>query len=216
MKKTSQYAKLAVTYSFLLILILGTAVTNVSGAGTADAFSLEPSTATIESVGQNVTINVTITNITDCAGFNFWIFYDSTVLNFTSSTFDTDNANPLSPTQIVPNASDRVDTDSSTDGNVRLAVVWKFPGPVGYNGSGLAAQLTFTGLKIGNSTLIINQDWTYASDSEAGKITFNTFDDSFISVVPEFTAAFILSLFFTATLAAAFLAKKAWSRERRN
>ena len=198
---------------FLLLLItLSMAVTNVSAAVDADAISVEPPTAIILAIDDTVTVNITITNIQNCAGYMFKIDYNSTLLALDSWTFDT--GTPLSPTQVAPASGDRVDTDASFAGSVQLATVWKTGQPT-YNGSGLAAQLTFNGTMLGNSTLIFDQLWTLASDDIGSEIHFLMFNDGYIEVVPEFPAAILMSLVLTATLASAFLAKIAWSKKQR-
>jgi hypothetical protein len=91
-------------------------------------------------------VEVIIGNITNCVGYGFRINYNSTLLKLDSWIFDTDPANPMSPTQIAPSPFDRIETISSTPpGSVQLATVWKYPGPEPYNCTvdSVAARLTF-------------------------------------------------------------------------
>ncbi len=144
------------------------------------AISVEPS-KTIMGLGYTVTATVTITNITDCAGYQLWIDYESIILEMASWTFDTDPANPLSPTQVAPDPNDRVDVDQSVPGSVKVATVWSFGVPT-YSGSGVAAEITFNATMLGNSTLNFDQAWTRVTDDPGNDILFQAFIDAWVFV----------------------------------
>ena len=189
----------------------------------ADAISVEPAMALILEIGQTVTVNITITNITDCAGYMFKLDYNSSILEvvpkstfpYHNVTLDTDPANPLTPSQMAPFPAGRLDTDRSVLGSIKFSTVWLVGVPT-YNGSGVAAQITFNGTMVGISTLIFDQTSTRATDYWGDDILFATFNDGEIEVIPEFPVAIIMPLLLTATLAVAFLAKIVLSRKRRS
>jgi hypothetical protein len=138
--------------------------------------SVEPS-KTVLALGYTVTVTVTITDITDCAGYQLFIDYDPALLNMTSWTFDTDPTKPGSTTQMAPAPADRVDVDVSVPGSVKLATIWKAGVPT-YSGSGVAAEITFNATMLGNSTINFDQSWTRAIDD----ILFQTFIDGWVFV----------------------------------
>ena len=171
----------------------------VGAATNADSIEIIPSSVLKEStvacywLGSTFDVEVYITNILDCAGFQFKIDYNSTLLALDSWTFDT--GTPLSPTQIAPASGDRVDTDMSVAGSVQLATVWK-AGIATYNGSGTAAKLTFQIIycppmpppatppdpakeNIASCDLAFDSLWTVASDSIGGTIYFNQLSDGY-------------------------------------
>jgi hypothetical protein len=75
----------------------------ISPYSPADAISVEPATATVTAY-QTVTINITITNITDCRAYDLWLDYNDTILEVTNINIDT--GTPGTPSQIAPDASD--------------------------------------------------------------------------------------------------------------
>ena len=90
------------------------------------------------------TVEVLMEDFTGVAGYQFKITYNSTLLALDSWTFDTDVANPMSPTQMAPDSGDRVDTDVSSAGTVQLATVWKSGvSTYTYAGNATAAELVF-------------------------------------------------------------------------
>jgi hypothetical protein len=117
---------------------------------TAQAISVSPSekkyVTNLECFHNNTefSVDLVITNITECAGYQFKFDYNSTLLAVVNKTLDTDPANPLSPTQMAPLPNQRLKTDMSTLGSVRLAIVWRAGVPVyTYSGDSVAARITF-------------------------------------------------------------------------
>jgi PKD repeat protein len=122
-------------------------------------------------------VDVVITNVTDCAGYQFKVDYNSTFLSVVSRTFDTDPANPLSPTQMAPVLGDRLDSYLSTPGHLQMATVWKAEVPTyTYVGDSVAARITFkiTYSPAANNTISSNlafdETWTYGTDSTGNEI----------------------------------------------
>lgn len=147
----------------------------------AGSIALDPPTAIVH-VGQTITVSVIITNITDCAGYMMKIYYNPTILQYWFLyTFDTDPANPMSPTQMAPDSMDRIDGDASLPGSIRIITVWKAGVPrYSYAGSSVAAKITFKALTTGNARLVFDQAWTRATDNTGNDILFQTFIDGWV------------------------------------
>lgn len=145
------------------------------------SISVDSSKEIVQS-GQTITVTVNITDITDCAGYQFKIDYNPAILALDSWTFDT--GTPLTPSQMAPAAAQRLDTQVSVPGSVRLATVWR-AGVPSYSGSGVAAEVTFQTLTAGNSTLVFDQYWTIAVDSVGEEVIFGGFDDGWVVVTVQ-------------------------------
>jgi len=197
-----------------LLLAASMALTNVS-ASPDGPISVTPPKAQILAINQTVAVDIYITNVTGMGAYDFWLYYNATILDVTQVLIDTDPANPLTATQVAPAASDRVDTDASVPGILRYSIVWKAGVPT-YTGNGTAARITFKGKMVGNSTLTFDNTWTKAFDGLGDPIPLNPKNPGEIEVIPEFPVALIMPLLLTATLAAAFLAKIVWSRKHRD
>ncbi len=153
---------------------------SVSPYSPADAISIVPSTATIL-VNQTVTVEIIITNITGCACYCFQIDYQTTILECVSSTVDTDPAHPMSPTQMAPAPSDRIDTGSSTPGHLMITTVWKAATPTyTYEGDSVAAEVTFKGKTPGISSLTFTHQ--HACDYLGNDIFFSEINNGSIVV----------------------------------
>jgi hypothetical protein len=198
----------------ILLLTASMALTNVSASPGDPYISVDPPKAQILAINQTVAVDINITDIIGMGAYDFWLYYNDTLLEVTQVLIDTDPANPLTETQVAPAASDRVDTDVSVSGIVRYSIVWKAGVPT-YTGNGTAARITFKGKMVGNSTLTFSDTWTKAFDGLGDPIPLNPKNGGEIEVIPEFPVALIMPLLLTATLAAAFLAKMFWSRKHR-
>jgi hypothetical protein len=151
----------------------------ISAYSPAGSIALDPPIASIYVNGTITTVSVIITNITDCAGYQFWIDYDSTILTLNSWTFDTDPANPMSPTQMAPASSDRLDNDCSVPGSVKIATVAKTGIPrYSYEGSSVAAEIRFQAISTGDVFLMFDRGWTRATDNTGNDILFQTYLDA--------------------------------------
>ena len=173
----------------------------ISPYSPADAISILPPQRIYESDVEcyynetEFTVQVYITNVTDCAGYDFVLYYNKTLLEVTEILIDT--GAPLSPTQIAPEDIGRVETDVSEPGIVRHSVCWKWKYPnetlvPTYNGSGVAAQLTFKIIycppqivadpqqnNTVSSDLTFDRFWTIAIDYWGDEILFAKINDGY-------------------------------------
>ncbi len=200
-----KWNKLQITF-LIALLSLGTimlAPTRVSASvspySPSEAISINPSSKIYESAtyctynNTEFTVEVLITNITGCAGYQFQVDYNSTLLSLDSWTFDTDPDNPLSPTQMAPSEAGRVDTDILVAGSIKLATVWKSGQPIyTYSGDSVAARITFKIVycppqvvmepQVNTtvwSNISFNQAWTRAVDDLGDDILFSTFNNGY-------------------------------------
>ncbi len=146
----------------------------------AGSIGLVPSNVTLYYVGQTITVIVAITNITDCAGYQLRINYNSTLLQcdpWYDFTFDT--GSPLSPTQVAPASNNRIDQVAPLPGSKRMSTIWRAGVPT-YSGNGVVAKITFKALATGSTSLVLDQAWTYATDSTGNDILFQTYTEGWV------------------------------------
>jgi len=193
-----------------LLIIASIAITGVK-ADPAPYMFVDPPTAEISAVGQNITIKVNVTTVSNLYGYEFWLEYNSTLL--TEAYITPDGLGQVAPSDPGFRAID----DLSTPGAVRYSLAfWPKPGPVyppSFNGSGTLAWITFNGTAEGVSGLNFTRAKLF--DTDGTSIITDPWVDGQITVIPEFPTAIIMPLFLIATLAATFLAKMVWSKKHR-
>jgi len=114
------------------------------------------------------TVNITANNIIDLYGWEFRLFFERTMINFTSSEYSSFLSS--AGTTFEVNKTDT--TFNATHGHVWLAQSL-LGAPSGVNGSGILASITFTPTKLGDS--LLSFDISKLSDSTANPITHDTF-----------------------------------------
>jgi hypothetical protein len=115
---------------------------------------LDPSEYTA-GVNEVFTIKVNVSEVTDYYGFDMWLHYNSTILNYTAITVD-------GPGQVAPtNPAQRVITDWSVLGTIKYSCVFvAAAGAPSFNGSGTLAWISFKANNVGSTALNFNTYWT--------------------------------------------------------
>jgi hypothetical protein len=101
------------------------------------------------------TIKVNVSDVNDYYGFDMWLHYNSTVIEYVNITVD-------GPGQVAPtNPGQRITIDTSVLGTIKYSCV--FVGAAGtpsFNGSGTLAWITFSATNVGSTALNFNTFWT--------------------------------------------------------
>ena len=211
---------------FLLFLVLlfypiflGVPLVGVSSvrADPTAVVSLNPMQITVPEPGQNFTVDLNITDISDLAAWTFMLAYNTTVLDavYVSPSSDTQGCVAWAPIDggvWHPDGPPTI-TENWTGGQGRIWTSASFPYGQEFTGNLTLVTINFTATATGNSTLEII--YTELIDPTATEIDHITLDGE-VEVIPEFPATIALPLLLITTLAAVFLGKMVWSRKRKD
>jgi len=189
-------------------LLIASMTTTTVRAEPAPMLFIDPPTATINAVGQKVTITVNVTQVTDVSGFDIRINYNQSILSYTVGNYTVDG-----PGQVFPplGTGTRNFFDNSGTGYVYLSLILGYPTVM--SGSGRVVWITFGGLMEGVSNLTFNTAYTKIFDYYGDPITQDPPVGGQITVIPEFPPAIATLLLLTTTLAATLLGKTIWSKK---
>jgi len=166
-------------------------------------------------VGTEFVVNITIYDVANLYGWEVKLFWDNSLLNCTDEEYpifpegvDWEDPNNI---KLGPGIEQDYNTTHGRWYHGFSALPVSQPYPKSFNGTTNLVTLTFNVTDLGVTTLDLQE--TKLSDPDATPITHND-DDSTVTIIPEFPAYLILSLFFIGTLVAVVLGKKVWSRKR--
>jgi hypothetical protein len=210
LKKNFPYLKwkyMLLTVPIFLLLIASASITGVNATSVAK-ISVKPPSVNIQAVGQNVTIEVNVTNVQLLYGWDIQLTYNSTLLTYVGYTV-------IGPNQVCPSQHPNYTlTDVSVAGTIIHGCAFSgAEGALPFNGSGVMEWITFKGTMKGVSNLSFIEDETFLWDPNGNAITRNPCANGQITVLPEFPTAIAMSLVLIATLAAASLGKIVRSRK---
>jgi len=210
LKKNFPYLKWKNILFMPLFLLLIASMTTTTVRAQNPMLFIDPPTATIDAVGQKVTITVNVTQVTNVGGFDIRINYNQSILSYTKNNYTVDG-----PGQLFPplGTGTRNFFDNSGTGYVYLSLTMGYPTVM--SGSGRVVWITFGGLMEGVSNLTFNPTFTKIFDSDGNPITQDPPGDGQITVIPEFPAAIATLLLLTTTLTATLLGKTVWSKKHR-
>ena len=122
----------------LLLLTSSMAVTGVNANPTKPYISVNPTQATIQAVGENVTIKVNVTNVENLYGWDIRLTYNKTLLEYVGRTV-------VGPNQVAPPDPDKYTlTDVSELGTLILGCAFsEVKDALPFNGSGVMEWITF-------------------------------------------------------------------------
>ena len=196
--------------SFLIVSVLLVGIPSVHAQ--LPILSLSPSEITIPAPGENFTVAINVTDVTDMRGFSFKLDYNTTVLDATivsSTSISADTTKWLPVDQSLVFHWDAPPTINDTIGRVWIAA-WGF---TAFTGNGSVLTINFTATATGNSSLHLYE--TELLDLFADPIDHTALDGE-VMVIPEFPTVLLLPILMMATLTAAFFGKRIWSRKRKD
>lgn len=200
---------LKVSLVVLLIHIVGFAMVQRVNAQTT-VVSILPSSVTIEDVGQTVTVDLNITDVTNLYGYEIKIWYLNDIVNATK--VERPQGHFLEP-QLDPNNYYVPKWTIKNDYNTTHGMIWiaytLLSPEQGRSGSGILAKITFIGLNVGQTPVILNnqpgsQGPVKLANDQAQPIP-HTVQDGSITVIPEFPSALLVIVFLV--ISAAYMVK---------
>jgi hypothetical protein len=172
----------------IIVVLLTIPLFGLVDAGSTRVF-LDPQTQTVDAIGNSFTINVRIADVSNLYGYDFKLFYDSTVMNGTKALKGSFLESSGTTIFLVRNLTDHYD---STQGF--LWITCSLMGPSsGSSGSGVLATIQFNSVAATGSTLLHLQD-SALSDNTGSPIPHDVANGT-VTIIPEFTSlAMLLAL----------------------
>lgn len=208
--------------SIVALLLFSMLLAQSQAANEQVVVEIIPATSTVPNVGDPYTINVTIADVTDLFGWELKIYYPNSILNGTSvtqGTFLTENGAVSTffyVAEYPPGSGESGFRDNyNTTHGIVYCLSTRLPPPLnGVDGSGVLVTIDFASTAE-NGPLDLDLTDVKLRDSTAAVIPVSATNDGEVTVIPEFPAFLILPSFMAASLVAAILGKKVWSRKRR-
>jgi len=191
------------------MLFLNAFMTHANAAETN--VTVDPPSVQIDQIGENATITVKATNVTDLFTWQIRLYFNSTILNCTSESAWLPTGHVFDGKTIIPVAAV---IDSDENGTyIDYGCTLMFLGDE-FTGNGTLCQINFTGMAEGSSALTFGPmpATTFLLDVDGQDITFDVTAGEII-VIPEFPTLAIMSLLMILTLAAAMIAKRRLSNK---
>jgi hypothetical protein len=198
--------KVSMLSIIILTLFIGCFASKALADTTADSVNVISSATTV-GLGQTVTVNVTVTNVTAPGLFSYQLTltYNNTLLNATSATIPPDHMlKPATPSNIFI-----IDpgTINQTAGNVTFALTM-LGAEAGKTGNGTLVTVTFTGLLQGNCTIDLPHADLILVDADTLEIAVGTINPITVQIIPEFTIAVMMAALVITSGVAVALKKK--------
>jgi len=199
--------------SFILLLVASMGLVGVSanpGSPTISLSLMDEAPAP----GDTFTVDVNITDVPDLQGYEFKLWFNTTLLNATEVI-----PGPINPPDTMYGPGKMVDSkyvwtplQNFADGFVWVVAAFP-PGSPFTGGDGTIMTINFTALATGDCSLHLNE--TILGDSTGEAIDHDTLDGS-VTVISEFPLAVAMPLLLIATLTVTLLGKMFWARKRKD
>jgi len=211
MKKNSMHknAKKSLLIVFISMLFLNAFATHVIAAETNVA--PDPLSIQIDQIGENATVTVKVTNVTDLYTWQFRVYFNSTILNCTSESAWLPTGHVFDGKAFMPVAAA---VDSDENGTYIDYGCTLVGAAEAFTGNGTLCQINFTGTAEGSSALSFGP-WPgtiFLLDTNLEDITFGVTAGEII-VIPEFPTLALLSLLMILTLVATIAAERRMSNK---
>jgi hypothetical protein len=211
LKKNSMYKNAKKSLLVVLISVLFLNVFTIHANAAETNVAPDPLSMQIDQIGENTTVTVKVTNVTDLFTWQIRLYFNSTILNCTSESAWLPTSHVFDNKTIVPVAAV---VDSDENGTyIDYGCTLIFLGEE-FTGNGTLCQINFTGMAEGSSALSFGP-WpstTFLLDHDGVDITFGVTDGEII-VIPEFPTLALLSLLMILTLVATIIAERRMSNK---
>jgi len=214
-KRMKNRAKILISIAMLQLVAVMALATPVRAAHNTSANVL-PATVEIPTVGDTVTVNVYVNETEFLFAYEIKVWFLNSILDIGNASSVVrpaghflepivDPANQFVPKWIANQ------TFNATHGLVWASYTLLAP-EVGRNGTGILFSMTFTGIALGTSPIILNNEPgtngpVKFADSLTGSAMLHTATDGSITVIPEFPIALLLPILAISTFAAASFAR---------
>ncbi len=201
----------------IALFVFNSIVTHVSALEAI--VCIEPLSYTVPEVGVTFTINVSIANVTNLYGYEFIVWYNTTLLDGVKVELPSNHfLTPEDPKNKVFTTDDIKDDFNATHGYVWVIATLTSSEEPPKNGSGVLATITFNATTTdGPSPLkLYYPGFAYPvklSDPDANPIPCTAIDGT-VEVIPEFTSFLIMPLLLVLTLAVIVLKMKCSQRNK--
>lgn len=167
--------------------------------------SILPAEVTISEPGQTATVDLNVTNVVNMYGYEAKIFFRNDVVNATEVFRPPGHfLEPVDPTKQFEVVWEIKNNFNSTHGRIYIGFTMFAP-EAARSGSGILARITFIGLNIGTTPVVLEE--VILADNKAEAIP-HTDQNGIIYVIPEFLAGTLFIVFLAATTAISVIAKK--------
>jgi len=178
--------------------------------------SILPTEVTIDEPGQTVTVDLNITEVTNLYAYEIKIWFKNDIVNATEVVRPEGHfLEPSDPTKEFVVKWEINNTFNGTHGRIWLSYTLLAP-ETARTGSGILAKITFEGLEIGTTPVILNnypgsQGPVKLADNTASPIP-HTVQDGTINVIPEFSITILLLILALSSVVLAGLMKSKKSK----
>lgn len=202
-----------------LVFLIFASISVARGQVPSTTVGAYPPHITVEEEGQDFTVNINVTDVTDLFAWEVVLFYRNDILNGINATegpfLKQGGSTYFAPDP--PETGGIKDDYNATHGRIHVSCT--LLGLAAVSGTGVLVTIEFTGVSGGESILKLESRttepfYTLLADDDINEIPFEPID-GFVVVIPEFPAALIVPLLMITSLVAAILGKKAWSRKKR-
>ena len=202
-----------------LVLLIFTSISVARGQVPSTTVEVYPPQINVEEVGQDFTVNINVTDVTNLFAWEVVLFYKNDILNGINAT-EGPFLKQGGTTYFAPDPPETggiKDDYNATHGRIHVSST--LLGLAAVNGTGVLVTIGFRGISAGESILKLESRttevfYTLLADDDINEIPFEP-ADGFVIVIPEFPAALIAPLLMITTLVAVILGKKAWSRKKK-
>ena len=198
--------KICMCLVFIVLLAMPLGAVIIVEATSTRVF-LDPPTQTVDAVGDFFTANVSVANVSNLYGYEFKLYYNSTVMNGTMVIDGSFLKGGGQPFFRIINFTDHYDS--------MYGVVWiasfLLGNASGVSGGGVLATIKLKSLAVGESVPLHLVD-VELFDSSGSPIPHENFD-GIVTVIPEFTSMFVFLTLVIASLFVVLVGKRALAKD---
>jgi len=192
-------------YSTLALLWILPFVAVIRGDPASTLVFVDPSSQTVDAVGDSFIVNVSIADVSNLYGYELKLYYNSTLVNGTSVAEGSFLRGDGSTFWNVVNFTDHY---NSTEGVLFFFDLLTM-NVSGVTGGGVLASITFKSVALGNC--LVHLEGVKLSDPDSSEISHTDLDGTF-TVIPELTPIALFSVLIIVSLFGILLGKRVRAR----
>jgi hypothetical protein len=189
-------------YSILALLwIVPFVAASARGDPASTLVFVDPSSQTVDAVGESFIVNVSITGVSNLYGYELKLYYNSTIVNGTSVIEGSFLKDGGSTFWNVVNFTDHY---NSTEGVLYFFDLLTM-NVSGVNGGGVLASVTFKSVGLGDC--VVHLEGVKLSDPDSSEISHANLDGT-VTIIPEFTPIVVFSALIIVSLFGVLIGKR--------